>query len=470
MRDSGVQSSGAQTDDRTLGPRPLPPAAELRRLAGTRPHWWHGPGRTPLARPHRAVGSGTAAQPACLCPASADRPRRTGAPATARDLPHRRHEAAEEPRQRRRTGQGPVIEEGSPWVDGTGSKHLFDQFFNELHDEAVGFVTSVAPDLDVADIVQQVFTEMLRKWHTIQNPRAYLYTALKNEALKRRRKLARDFHYSRLSSRRPASPTRRTTTRRTTSGGSPTPASSACRRTRRSPRTPPTRVGNRTWRRAATRTRSGCARSGALPDPTGANPRRLTQPSVPASPRTIPEPPLPQVKRRHSFPGRTAARVCIQREFFNAVEGGHAARACGCGDSRRPAGILVNACLRTGSDHHPSAEQRRVRPRHRQRHIRPGEGRPGRPGRRDAGRHLHRQGHRHADPDLRRPEGDRRHHPRGLPRGDGARSVGRLLTVRRSVVARRRRSPLCGLPQRRENRRHQWPSSTPATTAASPAR
>ncbi|MFJ3308343.1 RNA polymerase sigma factor [Streptomyces sp. NPDC086549] len=83
-------------------------------------------------------------------------------------------------------------------MDSTGSKHLFDQFFNEFHDEAVGFVTSVASDLDVADIVQQVFAEMLRKWHTIQNPRAYLYAALKNETSNRRKKLARDFHYSRL--------------------------------------------------------------------------------------------------------------------------------------------------------------------------------------------------------------------------------------------------------------------------------
>ncbi|MGW5284452.1 RNA polymerase sigma factor [Streptomyces collinus] len=136
------------------------------------------------------MGSEAAAQPARSCDAHANRPCGPGAP--ARELPHQHHEATEESCERRRTGQRPVIEDSSPEVHGSGSEGLFDEFFNDVYEEAVLYVAMRAPADDVDDIVGKAFKAAFEYWGAIKNPRAYLYATLRNGVSARYRERDRD--------------------------------------------------------------------------------------------------------------------------------------------------------------------------------------------------------------------------------------------------------------------------------------
>ncbi len=85
-----------------------------------------------------------------------------------------------------------MIEESSPEVDSSGSKDLFDEFFNDVYADAVLYVSMRASAGDVGDIVGKAFKAVFEHWGTIQKPRAYLYVTLRNGVFERHEEMNRE--------------------------------------------------------------------------------------------------------------------------------------------------------------------------------------------------------------------------------------------------------------------------------------
>ncbi|MFF4660659.1 RNA polymerase sigma factor [Streptomyces sp. NPDC001381] len=74
------------------------------------------------------------------------------------------------------------------------SHAAFTGLFNAYYRQAVTFVHMEDPSVDVEEIVEEAFVEILTRWASIENPPAYLFTVLRNGIRKHRRNRSREEH------------------------------------------------------------------------------------------------------------------------------------------------------------------------------------------------------------------------------------------------------------------------------------